>query len=181
MKKAVFTENGITQLIFLHSDELFISASLAQKSGLSGYVPFVTRALKRKNSWKDTKSAYDYMHGKGPFRMWKNEFLTEYLNDGLKEAEPGTVQLSCDPAWEGRCLAMAPYDIWQYVGKVKIPTLVLYGNLSGTFLPSVVNKIRDFIPHAEIFEFKKTGHFVPMERPAETSQRILDFLQRHDY
>ncbi len=153
---------------------------LAQKSGLSKYVPFVTRASKRKNGWESKQNAWDYLYGKGPFRRWNEEFLQDYVKDGLQESESNSVRLSCNPAWEGRCLAMAPYDIWRYVRDIKIPTLVLYGKLSTTFLPSVVKKLQDRIPNAVIKGFEKTGHFVPMEKPDETADIIIRFLEENN-
>ncbi len=150
---------------------------MVQKTGLSGHVPFVTRATGRKNHWSDRQSAWDCFHGKGPFRQWKNDFLKEYVREGLCQSTNSSVQLSCDPAWEGRCLAMAPYDIWRYVGKITIPTLVLYGKQSTTFLPSVVRRIQRLIPDAVIKGFEETGHFVPMERPDETAKAIFHFLE----
>ena len=150
---------------------------LAQKSGLSGYVPFVTRASKRQSKWPDRQAALSSLRGKGPFRGWRDEFLQAYITDGMQETGQGSIGLSCDPAWEGRCLAMAPYDVWRYVPLLKMPTLVLYGTLSTTFLQSVVKRLRVQVPHAVIKEFEGTGHFVPMERPDESAEFILHFLR----
>jgi len=152
---------------------------LAQKTGLSGYVPFVTRASKRKNTWPDSQSARISLQSKGPFRQWKEEFLEAYLTEGMEETELGGERLLCDPEWEGRCLAMAPYDVWGYVPRLTAPTLVLYGALSTTFLPSVVTRFRTRVPQAVIKGFEETGHFVPMERPDESAEVVLQFLQRN--
>jgi pimeloyl-ACP methyl ester carboxylesterase len=150
---------------------------LAQKSGLSGYVPFVTRASRRESKWPDRQAAWSSLRGEGPFRRWQDEFLRAYITDGMKELEQGWIGLSCDPAWEGRCLAMAPCNVWRYVPLLKIPTLVLYGALSTTFLESVAKRFRVQVPHALIKGFEKTGHFVPMERPDESAELILHFLR----
>jgi len=152
---------------------------LAQKSGLSKYVPFVTRASKRKNTWPNKKSCYKDLKGKGPFTHWENGFFEDFMIDGICETEQGAIQLSCNPAWEGRCLAMAPYNIWHYVGMVKLPTLILYGKRSTTFLESVVKKFCKLIPHAVFEGFENTGHFVPMERHEKMVNLILNFLQNY--
>ncbi|MBI4965247.1 MAG: alpha/beta hydrolase [Desulfomonile tiedjei] len=151
---------------------------LVQKSGLSRYVPFVTRASKRKSTWPDKQAAREDLRGKGPFRKWGDEFLDAYVEECMEETEQGSVKLSCDPAWEGRCLATAPVDIWRFVPRVRMPTLLLYGAQSTTFLPAVVKRFRAQVPHAIIKEFEQTGHFVPMERPDLSADAILQFL--HD-
>jgi len=150
---------------------------LAQKTGLSKYVPFVTQASKRKNTWPDEMSFFRDISGKGQFKNWKNGFFEDFMIDGIQKTEQGAIRLSCNPAWEGRCLAMAPYDIWRYVGMIKLPTLVLYGRRSTTFLESVVKKFNKLVPHAVIEGFENTGHFVPMEIPDKTAGRILSFLR----
>jgi pimeloyl-ACP methyl ester carboxylesterase len=152
---------------------------MVQKTGLFRFVPFVTRVTKRKHTWSNSEEAWDDLKGKGPFRNWRDEFLQAYLMDGMTRNEDESVRLACDPMWEGRCLAMAPYDIWRYVPRIKAPTLLLYGAQSTTFLPSVVRRFRQDVPHAVIKECKETGHFVPMERPNETAENILRFLDEN--
>ena len=73
-------------------------------------------------------------------------------------------------------MAMAPYNVWRYVPRLKVSTLVLYGILTTTFLPSVVKRFRVRVPQAVIKGFDEIGHFVPMERPNKTAEVILHFL-----
>ncbi len=150
---------------------------LAQKSGLSKHVPFVTRVMRRKNLWSSLEEARQDLYGKGPFKSWQDDFLSDYLEEGFKTDVEGTVKLACDTHWEGKCLATAPVDIWRYVRQVKIPTLVLYGKQSTTFLPAVVEKLRSNLPGVIIKGFENTGHYVPMERNNDTVNIILEFLK----
>ena len=60
---------------------------------------------------------------------------------------------------------------------IKIPTLLLYGQQSTTFLKSVAEKFRKLVPHVVIERFDNTGHFIPMEHPDRTVKIILDFLR----
>ena len=152
---------------------------LAQKTGLSGYVPFVTRASGRKGVWKNRDLARADVYKKGQFRYWADDFIDAFIDEGLKNDEMRSVKLACNPAWEGRCLAMAPCNIWKYVPRLKIPTLVLYGKLSKTFLPSVVRRFRADVPQAKIIGFEQTGHFIPMEVPEKTVEVILNFLSEN--
>ncbi|MBU2549136.1 MAG: alpha/beta hydrolase [Proteobacteria bacterium] len=151
---------------------------LAQHLGLAMHAPFVVRAAKRRSHWPDARTASEDIIGKGPFKPWRHEFVQAYLSHGtIVNDKTGDVQLACNPIWEGRCLAMAPTNIWRYVPLVKAPTLILYGKRSTTFLPSVVRGFQASLPDAEIRPFDDTGHFIPMERPEECSNAIIDFLR----
>ena len=152
---------------------------LVQKLGLAMKTPYVKRAINRQSQWPDVRSAADYFSGRSPFKHWRQDFIQAYLEYGLiADENDGSVRLACDPKWEGRCLATAPTDIWQYVSRIKAPTLILYGTRSTTFLPSVVRKFRECLPTAEIRPFEDTGHFIPMERPDECAAVIIDFLDK---
>ena len=150
---------------------------LVQKLGLAMQVPFVTRATKRKSRWPNAEAVAEDIVGKGPFKSWRPEFVQAYLAHAMVTHETGEVRPACDPMWEGRCLAMAPTDIWRYVPQVKAPTLLLYGTRSTTFLPAVVRKFQACLPDAEIRAFDNSGHFIPMEHPQECSNMIVDFLK----
>ena len=150
---------------------------LAQKTGLSMHVPFVTRVTKRKSSWKTKDEAIAEFLNKGPFKSWRNEVLEAYVSEGMEILESGSAKLRCSPIWEGRILETAPCGIWREVSRITSPTLVLYGGKSKTFVPSVAAKIKKLIPHAIIKEMPNAGHFIPMEHPEESAEIVLGFIE----
>ena len=149
---------------------------MVQKLGLAMHVPFVTRAVNRKKHWPDASAAAESIRGKGPFKAWRDDFIDAYLAHGFETGETGETSLVCDPLWEGRCLAMAPTDVWRHVPRVKASTMVLYGARSTTFLPSVAKKFRTCLPEVDIRKFD-AGHYIPMEKPGECADAVLDFLK----
>jgi pimeloyl-ACP methyl ester carboxylesterase len=149
----------------------------AQKTGMSMRVPFVTRVTKRNRIWKNKADAVNELANKGPFKSWRKDILEDYLQAGTDNDEDGSIKLRCDPMWEGRILATAPCGIWKSISKIKVPTLVLYGAKSKTFLPSVAVKIKKAIPHAIIRKMPNAGHFIPMEQPEEAADMILRFIE----
>jgi pimeloyl-ACP methyl ester carboxylesterase len=151
---------------------------LVQKLGLAMRVPFVTRATKRKKAWPDVEEVRKDLYGKGTFRRWQDDFFSAYLDSGLTELQDGGVGLACDPLWEGRCLAMAPTDIWKYVPQVSVPTLIIHGTKSTTFLPSVARRFGKQLPGVLMKPFQDAGHFVPMEDPDKCTETILRFISR---
>jgi len=56
-------------------------------------------------------------------------------------------------------------------------SLVLYGAESDTFLASAAKRLKAKVPGTAFRCFEETGHFVPMERPDDTVEALLDFLR----
>ena len=149
---------------------------LAQKSRLSTHVPFVTSVTKRNKSWKNKTEALNDLASKGPFKSWRKTILEDYLRRGTKTLEDGSIELLCDPSWEGKILATAPVGIWSEVSKIKCPTIVIYGENSKTFLPAVATKLQKVLPQVSLKKMPNTGHFIPMERPEELAEIVVEFI-----
>jgi len=150
---------------------------LAKKTGLASRVPIVATAAKRKNNWPNRQAVLESYRRKAVFHSWQDGFLEAYVADGTSQTDNGTVKLCCEPAWEARCFAVCPHDIWRHVPLLKQPTLVLYGADSDTFLASAVRRFKSAVPQAIFQRFENTGHFVPMQRPEESARAILSFLK----
>jgi pimeloyl-ACP methyl ester carboxylesterase len=150
--------------------------ALAKKLGLSRRIPIAATAAKRKNGWPDRPQILDSYKKKAVFRSWTDGFLEAYVNDGTEDNGNGTITLCCQPAWESRCFAVCPHDVWRYIPRLQQPVLILYGAESDTFFPSAAKRFKSEVPHAHLHRMEATGHFVPMERPDETVQTIVSFL-----
>jgi len=150
---------------------------LAKKSGLARWMPIVATAARRRSAWPDQESLLSSYRKKTVFSTWQDGFLEAYIADGTEKTLQGEVRLCCEPAWESKCFAVCPHDIWRYVPQLKQPVLVLYGATSDTFLAPAVKRFQSTVPHARFKCFEKSGHFVPMEQPGATADAIFDFLQ----
>jgi pimeloyl-ACP methyl ester carboxylesterase len=153
---------------------------IAKLTGLARFVPIVATAAKRRNEWPDHKSMLEACQVKAVFQTWQDGFLDAYIQDGTEKIGNGTIRLCCDPAWESKCFAVCPHDIWRYIPRLQKPALVLYGAKSDTFLASAAKRFEAKVPGTAFQCFKDTGHFVPMERPDETAEAILDFLKNEN-
>lgn len=150
---------------------------LAKLTGLARFVPIIATAAKRRNVWPDQKSILEAYRIKTVFQTWQDGFLEAYVQDGTEKTGNGTIRLSCDPAWESKCFAVCPHDVWRYIPRLQKPTLVLYGAESDTFLASAAKRFKTKVPGVALRCFEDTGHFVPMQRPDETAEVIVDFLK----
>jgi pimeloyl-ACP methyl ester carboxylesterase len=150
---------------------------LAKKCGMARWMPIVATAAKRRNAWPDQQSILTSYRQKRVFSTWQAEFLEAYIAEGTQKAPQGGFRLCCEPAWESKCFAVCPHDIWGYVPRLKLPVLVLYGARSDTFLAPAVRRFQSMVPHAHVKGFDACSHFVPMEEPGATADAIFDFLQ----
>jgi pimeloyl-ACP methyl ester carboxylesterase len=159
--------------------EWILRTYLMQKCGLTGLAPIVSKTVKRKNKWPDREALRDHLSTNKMFLHWKRAFIDAYIEHMIEDTDTGAVQLRCDPRWEARCIATAPTDIWHYVPKLKIPTLIIYGTQTRTFLPSVIKRFKTEVPHAVLRCFEGPGHNVVMEKPRESAEAILEFLREN--
>jgi pimeloyl-ACP methyl ester carboxylesterase len=154
---------------------------IAKHTRLIRYLPIIARAAKRNGTWPDRQTLFKAYQNKGMFKTWEEGFLEAYIEDGTQEKGDGQIRLSCAPAWEARCFAVYPHDLWRYIPLIQQPVLVLYGEKSDTFLPGAVKRFQSKLPHSQIMRFKNTSHFVPMEKPAETALAIRSFISEHSF
>jgi pimeloyl-ACP methyl ester carboxylesterase len=150
---------------------------LAKLTGLARLVPIVATAAKRRSEWPDQNNMLKAYQAKPVFQTWQDGFLDAYIQDGTEKSRNGSIRLSCDPVWESKCFAVCPHDIWRRISGLQKPALVLYGATSDTFLASTAKRFKAKVPGTTFRRFEDTGHFVPMERPAETAEVIVDFLK----
>jgi len=152
--------------------------ALAKTMGLSKRIPIAATAAKRKNGWPDREHVLDSYKKKTVFRSWTDGFLEAYVNDGTENNGSGIIKLRCQPAWESRCFAVCPHDVWRYIPQLQQPVLVLYGAESDTFLAAAAKRFKAEVPRAQMHRLEATSHFVPMERPNETIRAIFSFLEK---
>ena len=69
--------------------------------------------------------------------------------------------------------------IWKNIKKVSLPTLIIRPEESTAFYDSAANKIKKTNnPNIEIITIKKSSHLFPLEKPQETSEKILSFIRQ---
>jgi 3-oxoadipate enol-lactonase len=76
-------------------------------------------------------------------------------------------------------LAMKDFDLRSRLGKIRTPTLILHGLDDNVVDPSHARQLRQAIPGSEVRLFPNTGHLIPIERPEETAQILVDWFTRH--
>jgi pimeloyl-ACP methyl ester carboxylesterase len=110
-----------------------------------------------------------------------NCFGDHYKQKNKEEFEKRIVKSSAfDPVGvKGSLLAMiSRNDTTEYLNKIKIPALIICGELDTLTPPSVMKQMAERINNAEYAVIKNSGHMSPIENPKEVNETIKKFLDK---
>ena len=121
----------------------------------------------------------------GPLAAAQTVAKTLFSNE-LKEAEPEflekfyawRLESSLDPIFDSM-RATFGLDICASLGALTMPCMVVAGEADGATPPHAVAELAERIPNAEVRTVADCGHLIPLERPAEFTAILQDFLARH--
>ena len=80
--------------------------------------------------------------------------------------------------YAGCCAAIRDADQEAAARGISVPTLVLWGDADVSTPPSVNQALADLAPHAERVEIAEAGHLPCVEKPTETAEALVAFLNR---
>ena len=143
--------------------------------GLARRIPLVRAALHRRRLFPDRQACFDHYRAKPLFERWSGSALWDYVDGGTQVRLDGQLELLYPPEWEAHIFATVPTDVWQGMERLCVPALILRGELSPTFRPAAMARMKRILPAARFATIAGTGHLAPMERPAEVASAILDF------
>jgi esterase len=67
-------------------------------------------------------------------------------------------------------------DLWPYVERIEVPTLLLIGEDSTVVTPQARARMERTLPSLDAVVVKGTGHMIPQEKPEEFEMLIKQFL-----
>ncbi len=147
--------------------------------GLKGINPLAKMARRRRRLFKGKQEALRlFAAGRGIFKNWSKEFVHAYLACGLLEKDEKTAVLRCDPELEAQIFESIPLNVWRYAKMIRCPVLAIRGELSDTFFADAAERLKNSIADVELQTVPRSGHFPPMEKPQESANLILDFVDR---
>jgi esterase len=69
-----------------------------------------------------------------------------------------------------------PTELWQYVRKIKCPTIYILGGASSIVPPETQKELKATLPSAEIVTMPGLGHYPHVESPEEYLKIVTAFL-----
>lgn len=151
---------------------------LMKGADLGGRLGLVRGARSRRDHWPDRETVLSSYRRKKIFEHWDPEVLDDYIDCGTAVMPDRTLGLRYPKAWEARIFEIAPHNLWPRLRRLQVPTLFIQGETSDTFRDAAVRRVAREVPMAEVAVVRNSTHFVPMERPQELGDVILEFFER---
>ncbi len=145
--------------------------------GQRSRVPIAKLARRRKKSFTDRQEALErFSSGRGMFKNWEDDYIESYLDYALVERD-GAFVLKCDPEIEAQFFESVPANIYSYARHIQCPVLAIRCETSDTFVYEAEKRLVKKMPHCKVATIVGSGHFIPMEKPAECAGVIDEFIK----
>jgi pimeloyl-ACP methyl ester carboxylesterase len=154
--------------------------NLARAAGLGRWVhPKVRGALKRRRSFDDLDLVFRGYRNRAVFRYMSDESLRIYIEGLIKPAAAGPFELAYSPEWESHIYltGLRDFDLWRGLKTLALPTLIIRGSETDTFLENAARLVRHNQPMVKIETLDRATHLLPLERPQEVFSMIHSFLK----
>jgi pimeloyl-ACP methyl ester carboxylesterase len=140
--------------------------------------PKVSGALKRRKAFDNLETLFQGYRTREVFRYMSDESLRNYIEGITKQKPDGTYELVFSPEWESHIYltGLRDLDIWNNLHKLEIPTLIIRGSESDTFLEKTEKLMKKKNPKIQFEVLEKATHIFPLEYPQEVFERIDKFI-----
>lgn len=140
--------------------------------------PLIQTAKRRRREFKDLETVFRSYRTKPVFRYMNDESLKQYVEGITKPKADGGYELAYTPEWETHIYltGMRDHDLWRGLSNFNVPTLIIRGAETDTFLRSAEKLVKKKNPKIHIRTLEKATHILPLEYPKEVAEIIKDFL-----
>lgn len=140
--------------------------------------PFIERTRKRRRVFDSVDAMFQNFDNKPPYDTWNKNMLRDYCEFGTRLNVDGKRELKCTPEIESRLYETSrDFDGLGRIVRAQVPLLILFGDRSDSLSATLAEHIASRLAHGRVMMIPNTGHFMPMEKPAEVAQRAVDFLR----
>jgi pimeloyl-ACP methyl ester carboxylesterase len=141
--------------------------------------PLIVGAKKRRRTFDDLDTVFRGYRGRDVFRYMSDESLWAYIEGITKPKADGGFELVYSPEWEVQIYRtnMHDHDIWRDLPKLEVPTLIIRGAETDTFLEDAARLVKRKQPKVRIEALSQSTHILPLERPKEVFEIMQSFLK----
>jgi pimeloyl-ACP methyl ester carboxylesterase len=135
--------------------------------------PLADGAERRRAVFPSKAAVVEGYTGRGAFRTWRPEQLSDYVEAGFRETETGEVTLTCAPAWEASNFRTHNYDPWAAFRAARCPIRILRAEVGSTARLDEGLAELEATGRVRVDLIPGTSHFLPMERPELVRETLL--------
>jgi len=141
--------------------------------------PLILGAKKRRRTFDDLGTVYRGYRTREIFRYMSDENLRIFIEGITQPKADGTYELVYSPEWEAQIYrtGMHDFDIWRDLPKLEVPTLIIRGAETDTFLEDAAKLVKRKQPKVRVEALEKSTHILPLERPQEVFEIMQSFLK----
>ncbi len=110
-----------------------------------------------------------------------DENLAAYVSSIAEPMLDGSIKLSYPPAWEAQIYLTGMndgMDIWKRFSQLQLPILIIRGDKSDTFSERTAEIMKKRLPALKIRTIPNATHLVPLEKPCEVANLMIEFYQK---
>jgi pimeloyl-ACP methyl ester carboxylesterase len=136
--------------------------------------PLARGAGKRRAVFASRAVAVQAYSGRGAFKSWPAQTISDYCDDGFTDLPDGSITLSCAPAFEAACFAGQRHNPHAAMRAINWPARLLRGERGSTTVGLLTNKLER--NGVTVDTIAGTSHFLPMERPLVCQEAMADIM-----
>jgi len=141
--------------------------------------PLIEGARKRRNTFDDLETLFQGYRKRKIFRYMSDENLRIFIEGITRPKADGGYELVYPPEWEAQIYrtGMHDFDILRDLPRLEVPTLIIRGMETDTFLENIAKLVKRKQPKVRIEMLEKSTHILPLERPNEVFEIMQSFLK----
>lgn len=145
--------------------------------------PLIAGTKKRRRTFDNLETVFRGYRTRPIFRYMSDKSLRAYIKGITKPKTDGTYELVYSPEWEARIYltGLRDFDLWRELPKLEVPTLIIRGAETDTFLEKAERLVKKKNPKIQVITMQKATHILPLEHPQEVAGLINNFIFSTDH
>jgi pimeloyl-ACP methyl ester carboxylesterase len=143
--------------------------------------PLITSAMKRRRTFDNLDIVFRGYRSREVFKYMSDESLRAYIAGITKPRTGGGFELAYSPEWESHIYltSLRDMDLWRGIKDLQVPTLIIRGAETDTFLEGAASLVKRKQPMIRIETLDGSTHILPLERPRDVAEIMQSFLKEN--
>lgn len=145
--------------------------------------PLIAGTKKRRRTFDNLETVFRGYRTRPIFRYMSDDSLRAFIKGITKPKADGTHELAYSPEWEARIYltGLRDFDLWRELPKFEVPTLIIRGAETDTFLEKAERLVKKKNPKIQVVTMQNATHILPLEYPQEVAGLINNFIFSTDH